>query len=592
MPVSRSILVAAVWALGLVAAQGQDLPGPEAAAALESALTAVIARTAPSVVAIARVRKEKPGEVFNLEFRPDPFGRRTVPPIAVAPTDPEFLPNEYGTGVAIDRQGLILTAYHVLAPDSDYYVTTHQRKVYTAQIKAADPRSDLAVLAIETGDLVPIPFGDAAQLRRGQFVVALGNPHAIARDGQASASWGIVANLNRKAPLAPEASDSPGRRTLHQFGTLIQTDARLSLGTSGGPVVNLRGEMVGLSVALAAVAGYEPAAGYAIPIDATFRRVIDTLKQGREVEYGFLGVRPMNLRAQEVRDGHRGARVQTVVPGTPADRFGIRQDDVITAVSGKPIDGSDGLMLEVGRLPAEARIRFTVLRDSALVEIPGCFVAQGNVMPLPADVSDREAALLEPFSCVVNGVRVSRIELGDTVAIFGAGPIGLMHLMLTRIAGAAQVLVIDPVDDRLRRAVELGCDVAINPTQDDVRERIRRETDGRGANVVITACPVPEVQSQAVGLLAPYGRLCLFGALPRGSGNVSFDSNAIHYGNYIVTGSTGGSALDYRTALRLVAGKRMDLTSIISNVYSLGELDTAYQTALAGPAGKVVLLAD
>jgi L-iditol 2-dehydrogenase len=238
---------------------------------------------------------------------------------------------------------------------------------------------------------------------------------------------------------------------------------------------------------------------------------------------------------------------------------------------------------------------FGIDRDgshAALVEIPGRFLAQGNVVPLPGAVSDREAALLEPFSCVVNGVQAARIELGDTVAIFGAGPIGLMHLMLMRIAGAARLIVIDPLDDRLRRAQELGCDAAINPTQDDVLERIRRETEGRGVDVVITACPVAEVQSQAVGLLAPYGRLCLFGALPRGSGSVPMDSNAIHYGNFHVTGSTGGSARDYRTALRLVAGKRVDLTAIISNVYSLSELDAAYQTALAGAAGKVVLLAD
>lgn len=238
---------------------------------------------------------------------------------------------------------------------------------------------------------------------------------------------------------------------------------------------------------------------------------------------------------------------------------------------------------------------FGIDRDgghAAWVEIPGRFVAQGNVMPLPEAVSDREAALIEPFSCVVNGVRVSRIELGDTVAIFGAGPIGLMHLMLTRIAGAARLIVIDPVEERLGRARELGCDVTINPTQDDVTERLRRETEGRGVDVIITACPVPEVQSQAVGLLAPYGRLCLFGALPRGSGAVPIDSNAIHYGNHLVTGATGGSVLDYRTALRLIAGKRIDLTAIISHVYRLDELDIAYRTAMAGPAGKVVLLAD
>jgi L-iditol 2-dehydrogenase len=305
-----------------------------------------------------------------------------------------------------------------------------------------------------------------------------------------------------------------------------------------------------------------------------------------------------------IRNGHRKlAEGQCIVLG---HEFIGTIDRVGADVTGYQVGGRVGVAPNAGCGHCDACIRgqanycphytaFGIDRDgghTAFVEIPGRFVAQGNIMPLPADVSDRAAALLEPFSCVVNGVRVSRIELGDTVAIFGAGPIGLMHLMLTRIAGAARLIVIDPLDDRLRRAVELGCDVAINPMQDDVEERIRYETEGRGVDVVITACPVPEVQSQAVGLLAPYGRVCLFGALPRGSGCVPLDSNAIHYGNFLVTGSTGGSALDYRTALRLIAGKRVDLSAVISNVYSLSELDTAYRTALGGAAGKIVLLAD
>ena len=134
----------------------------------------------------------------------------------------------------------------------------------------------------------------------------------------------------------------------------------------------------------------------------------------------------------------------------------------------------------------------------------------------PTDVSDREASLLEPFSCVVNGVRSSRIELGDTVVIFGAGPIGLMHLMLCADRRRRQA---DRRSIRWRtawrRARELGCDVALNPaTGRRARRGCGSETDGRGADVVITACPVAEVQSQAVGLLAPFGRLCLFGGLP------------------------------------------------------------------------------
>ncbi len=238
---------------------------------------------------------------------------------------------------------------------------------------------------------------------------------------------------------------------------------------------------------------------------------------------------------------------------------------------------------------------FGIDRDGAhapWVEIPARFITQGNVIPLPDGVSDREASLLEPFSCVVNGIRVSRIELGDTVVIYGAGPIGLLHAMLSRTAGAGKLVMVDPLQERLDQAWNFGCDVVLNPTIDNVADRVRRETDGRGADVVITACPVPEVQSRAIGLLAPFGRLCLFGGLPKSAGPVALDTNAIHYGNFLVTGSTGGSVQDYRIALRLVAGKRVDLTRIISHTFPMSELKQAYETALAGPAGKVVLTAE
>ncbi len=346
---------------GLVHAQ--DPSALEVAAAFEEVVVEAIARAERSVVAIARVEKTPANESLSLEFRPDPFGERTIPFASPRPTDPDFMPTEYATGVVIDRQGLILTAYHVLGEDSEYYVTTGDRRVFLATVRGADPRSDLAVLAVQATDLEPITLGDAAALKKGQFVVALGNPYAIARDGQVSASWGIVANLCRKAPPAPDEVHLTGKSTLHHFGTLIQTDAKLNLGTSGGPLLNLRGEMVGLTTALAAVAGYEQSAGYAFPVDDTFRRVVDALKRGREVEYGYLGISLDNLRTQAVLSGVRGAVVDRVEPGMPADRFGLESGDVITAVGGKPIYDADGLVLEVGRLPVDSVVRLEILRD-------------------------------------------------------------------------------------------------------------------------------------------------------------------------------------------------------------------------------------
>jgi len=358
-----TLLALALCGAGPAALCAQEPSAVALAAAMEEALVKAIARAEGSVVAIARVHKNPAEGALGLEDRPDAFGRRIGPPEVPKPTDPDFIPTEFATGVVVDPAGLILTAYHVLAEDSDYYVTTQDRKVYRAWIKAADPRSDLAVLAIEATDLAPIRLGDAAKLKKGRIVIALGNPYAIARDGQPSASWGIVANLARKAPAQPDESDPLGKGTLHHFGTLIQTDARLNLGTSGGALVNLQGEMVGLTTSLAASAGYETAAGYAIPVDETFRRVLEILKQGREAEYGYLGIRRPNYVPYTPPAEQRGVRVQEVVPGTPAQRAGLRPGDVITRVGGVPIHDFDGLVLEVGKLPLEATARLSVVRD-------------------------------------------------------------------------------------------------------------------------------------------------------------------------------------------------------------------------------------
>jgi S1-C subfamily serine protease len=135
--------------------------------------------------------------------------------------DPDLVPTEFGTGVVIDAKGLVLTNYHVVRADSQHFVTTHERKTYRAKIKAADSKSDLAILELEpppqqTLKLTPVKFGDASTLRKGQIVLALGNPYGIARDGQVSASWGIVSNLARKAGPDPDETNPAGvKRHLH-----------------------------------------------------------------------------------------------------------------------------------------------------------------------------------------------------------------------------------------------------------------------------------------------------------------------------------------------------------------------------------------
>ncbi len=346
-----------------------------AMAAMEQVLMRAIERSEKSVVSIARFNAEEVADRPPLrELRPGiPFGQ--FEPQRPDPTNPDFVPNDFATGVVIDKAGFVVTTRHAVDGPGEIWITTTGGKTARAEVVGADPRSDLAVLkAIDPpadAQFLPVTFGDASKLKKGQIVIVLGNPYAIARDGEASAGWGIIANLSRKAGPDTSTRDLRERkRTLHHFGTLIQTDAKLNLGTSGGALLNLKGEMIGLTTSQAAVAGFEQSAGYAIPVDDVFRRVVETLKKGEEVDYGLLGVQTSVRTAGERGLGLPGVRVDLVGTGTPADRAGISSGDVIVQVAGKPIRDVDGLMLQIGRQPAGNGTTVTVEREGRLFTIP------------------------------------------------------------------------------------------------------------------------------------------------------------------------------------------------------------------------------
>jgi len=380
------LTLAAIWFLAIGAhrayAQSDSL---QAAVALEGVLVKAIERGEKSVVAIARVRKQ---ENQRNAAVPVPF---RLPSRLSSPADPEFIPNEFGAGVVVDAAGLILTASHVLGDTetSAYYVWS-EHKPFKAEVIASAPWFDLAVLKVDATDLKPVTFGDASLLRKGQIVIALGNPYAIARDGSVSASWGIVSNLNRQAPRTPTRSADPlGRETLHNYGTLIQTDSKLNMGYSGGALLNLKGEMIGLTTALTASPEFETAAGFAMPVDADFKRVVEALKKGESPEFGFLGVGPEPLDESLRRKGVHGARVVTVIRDTPADKAGIRVDDVITSVNGQPIYNNDDLFRRIGALGPGQTAVLTVARGD---------ITDPNVATLNAvvKISKKRTAALRP----------------------------------------------------------------------------------------------------------------------------------------------------------------------------------------------------
>ena len=350
--------------------------------AMQAAFRQVIGRVQPSMVAILLGERGTPG----VAFQPKLDGRRLLlgrGPSTHSPTSADFLPGGFGSGIVVDERGLVVTCYHVVRdPSYPIWVMTagDAASCYRARIHAADPRSDLAVLEILSPNplkLIPITIGDGASVFPGQFVLALGNPFGTARpDGHVSASWGIVSNIHRQRKLGPSQStlgSIPGRENdnpqgIHSLaGTLIQTDARLNMGCSGGALVNLDGKLIGITMALSAAYGIESPGGFAVPTDELTRRVIDTLRAGREMEYGFLGIILSPIDAQDaLQSGNlpvQGVSVSRMVSQyLPACKAGLKERDIITHVNGKRIHSPDELILAVGSKPVGAVLDLEIVR--------------------------------------------------------------------------------------------------------------------------------------------------------------------------------------------------------------------------------------
>lgn len=223
------------------------------------------------------------------------------------------------------------------------------------------------------------------------------------------------------------------------------------------------------------------------------------------------------------------------------------------------------------------------------IRIPARAVALGNVHRLPDSLGDAEAALIEPLACVLNGQNKVGVGPGDTVAVLGSGPIGTLHIKLARLRGAARVIVSEPNAARRDAAIRAGADVGIDPTTEDLRARVREETGGLGADVVICAIGIPALAAQAVGLAGYGGRVSLFAGFSNGETG-QLDVNAIHYDELRVTGAFGLSRLDYATALGMLAGGRIGTSDMITHRYPLARMDEAFGMAEGGAAMKVAIL--
>ncbi len=224
------------------------------------------------------------------------------------------------------------------------------------------------------------------------------------------------------------------------------------------------------------------------------------------------------------------------------------------------------------------------------IELPASHLRAAGVIAVPEEVSLMEVCLAEPFSCALNGMRHSRVSLGDVVVIIGAGPVGLMHCILAKMSGASRVMVSEINPHRLELAAAFTeIDRCIDATREDPVQVVREETAGRGADVVVVAAPSGPAQVQATYMAARRGRVNLFGGLPPDQACNTFDSNLIHQRELFVHGSSSSTLSQIRTIVELMSAGRLPVRQLISARYPLTQYTEAMEVARSGKALKVLL---
>jgi serine protease Do len=309
----------------------------------------------PAVVNVKVAKVEKVGALHWPRVPEGPFGEFFERFFKEMPRRPEdFHTQGAGSGVIISREGYILTNNHVVEGAKEVTVTLADTQEYRARIIGRDPKTDLAVLKIDAAEPLPIAgMGDSDDLKVGDWVVAIGNPFGLSN----TVTAGIVSAKGRIIGAGP-------------YDDFIQTDASINPGNSGGPLFNVRGDLIGINTA---IIPYGQGIGFAIPIN-TAKPLIPQLVATGEVTRGYLGVSIQSItpdlsKALKLKET-KGALVGDVVPGSAADKAGVRRGDVIVAFNNKGVDDAHDLPAMVAETPVGKEAAITILRDGVKHELP------------------------------------------------------------------------------------------------------------------------------------------------------------------------------------------------------------------------------
>jgi L-iditol 2-dehydrogenase len=209
---------------------------------------------------------------------------------------------------------------------------------------------------------------------------------------------------------------------------------------------------------------------------------------------------------------------------------------------------------------------------------------------IPDNIGFDEASVAEPFACAINAQELISVGQGDTVVVFGAGPIGCIHIRLARANGASRVFLIDVNAERLKMSADaVQPDEVINGSEVDVVERVKELTGGRGADVVITATAANIAQEQAIGMAARRGRISFFGGLPKTNPYIQCDSNLVHYRELMIMGANGSAPEHNKRALEYISSGKVPVKDLITARLPLERALEAFDIVAKGEAIKVTI---
>lgn len=378
------------------------------------AFSEIVSAVSPAVVNISTtkvVRRETP-------FSEDPFFD-LFRPFHDFGLPKKWKEQSLGSGVIVSRDGYIITNNHVVEQSEDIRVILYDKRSFKGRIVGSDPKTDVAVVKISADNLPVIPWGDSDRLQVGEFVLAIGNPFGLSH----TVTMGIISAVGRANVGIADYED------------FIQTDAAINPGNSGGPLVNTRGELIGINTAIFSRSGGYQGIGFAVPSNMA-RLVMDQLMKQGKIVRGWLGVTIQDITPElsqkfGLKDS-KGALVGDIAKGSPAEKSGIQRGDVILEFNGKEIRSVGSLRNMVAQSKVGSQVRLRILRNgrerelsAVIVELPK-EAAGAPSEPSPDDIQrnafsgitvmdlTKEIARQLGLGPNEKGVVVARVEPGST----------------------------------------------------------------------------------------------------------------------------------------------------------------------------------